>query len=203
MSLISEEVIFETPGVIEKLTGENAGDIHPLLDVVQFVYGGEDDESDSGILIRGGRGMFYPIADSELVTKTDGTIEFSAFDGTYLIRKFTEEDSSLLTGYGITLTPQMMEEMMALDEQVGLDQSVEVLTNEAGELTAVVFDVSGLGTFFRSEGKWVPATPEEAAKYDGATTTDIEIDRAKELVERYDAGDKITEAELVDYAVKE
>jgi hypothetical protein len=202
MSLISEEVIFETPGVIEKLTGENAGDKHSLLDAVQFVYGGEDDESDSGILVRGGRGMFYP-TDPELVTKTDGTIEFSAFDGTYQIRKFNEEDSSLLTGYGITLTPQMMEEMMALDEQVGLDQSVEALTNEAGEVTAVVFDVAGMGTFFRTEGKWAPATAEESAKYDGATTTDIEIDRAKELVERYDAGDKITEAELADYAVKE
>jgi hypothetical protein len=202
MSLISEEVIFESPGVLEKLTGENAGDKHSILDAVQFVYGGEDDESDSGILVRGGRGMFYP-TDPELVTKTDGTIEFSAFDGTYQIRKFNEEDSSLLTGYGITLTPQMMEEMMALDEEVGLDQSVEALTNEAGELTAVVFDVAGMGTFFRTEGKWVPATAEESAKYDGATITDIEIDRAKELVERYDAGDKITEAELADYAVKE
>lgn len=202
MSLISEEVIFETPGVIEKQTGENAGSTLPISDAVQFVFGGEDDESDSGILVRGGRGMFYPVK-PELVTKTDGTIEFSAFDGTYLIRKFTEEDSSLLTGYGITLTPQMMEEMMALDEQVGLDQTVEALTNEAGELTAVVFDVAGMGTFFRNEGKWVPATAEESEKYDGATITDIEIDRAKELVERYDAGDKITEAELADYAVKE
>lgn len=202
MSLISETVIFETTGVIEKLTGADAPYKFPILDAIQLVFGGEDDESDSGIMVRGGRGMFYP-TDPELVTETNGTIEFSAFDGTYRIRKFTEEDSSLLTGYGITLTPQMMEEMMALDEQVGLDQSVEALTNEAGELTAVVFDVTGMGTFFRNEGKWVPATAEESEKYDGATITDIEIDRAKELVERYDAGDKITEAELADYAVKE
>jgi len=106
MALISEEVIFGTPGVIEKLSGENQ-DKFPLFDVVQFVYEGDDDEADSGILVRGGRGMFYPV-DPELVNKTEGTIEFAAFDGTYRIRKFTEDDSALLTGYGLTLTPQVL-----------------------------------------------------------------------------------------------
>jgi len=170
MALISEEVIFGTPGVIEKLSGENQSKF-PLFDVVQFVYEGDDDEADSGILVRGGRGMFYPV-DPELVNKTEGTIEFAAFDGTYRIRKFTEDDSALLTGYGLTLTPQMMEEMMAIDEQVGLEQAVEALSNDAGDVTAVVFTVGGLGTFFRNEGKWVPATPEMSEEYDGSEITD-------------------------------
>jgi hypothetical protein len=201
MALISEEVIFGTPGVIEKLSGENQ-DKFPLFDVVQFVYEGDDDESDSGILVRGGRGMFYPV-DPELVTKTDGTIEFAAFDGTYRIRKFTEDDSALLTGYGLTLTPQMMEEMMAIDEQVGLDQAVEALSNDSGDVTAVVFSVVGLGTFFRNEGKWVPATPEMSEEYDGSEITDIDVDKAKDLVARWDAGDKLTAADLAEYAVEE
>jgi hypothetical protein len=202
MALISEEVIFETPGVVEKLSGDNQGKFS-IFDAVQFVYGGDDDETDSGILVRGGRGMFYPIADLELVTSTEGTIEFSAFDGTYRIRKFTEDDSSLLTNYGITLTPQMMEEMMAIDEQVGLEQSVEALTNDSGELVAVVFNVVGLGVFFRVNEKWEPATPEMSETYDGSTITDIDYDKAAGLVERWDAEEKLTEADLADYAVKE
>lgn len=202
MALISEEVIFETSGVVEKLSGENQGKFS-IFDAVYFVYGGDDDETDSGILVRGGRGTFYPIADSELVTATEGTIEFSAFDGTYRIRKFTEEDSSLLTNYGITLTPQMMEEMMAIDEQVGLEQSVEALTNDSGELVAVVFNVVGLGVFFRVDEKWEPATPEMSETYDGSTITDIDYDKSAGLVERWDAEEKLTEADLADYAVKE
>lgn len=201
MALISEKVIFETPGVIEKLSGENQ-EKFPIFDAVQFVYGGDGDDDDSGILVRGGRGMFYPV-DPELVTETEGTIEFAAFDGTYRIRKFTEADSALITGYGLTLTPQMMEEMMALDEQVGVEQSVEALTNDADELVAVVFDVVGLGTFFRKDGKWIPATPEMSEEYDGSEITDIEPDKAKDLVDRWDAGDKLTKADLTEYAVEE
>ena len=201
MALISEEVIFNTPGVIEKLSGENQ-DKFPLFDVVQFVYEGDDDEADSGILVRGGRGMFYPV-DPELVTKTEGTIEFAAFDGTYRIRKFTEDDSALLTGYGLTLTPQMMEEMMAIDEQVGLEQAVEALSNDAGDVTAVVFTVAELGTFFRTDGKWVPATAEKSEEYDGSEITDIDILKAKDLVARWDAGDKLTKTDLAEYAVEE
>lgn len=201
MALISEEVIFDTPGVIEKLSGENQ-EKFPLFDVVQFVYEGDDDEADSGILVRGGRGMFYPV-DPELINKTEGTIEFAAFDGTYRIRKFTEDDSALLTGYGLTLTPQMMEEMMAIDEQVGLEQAVEALSNDAGDVTAVVFTVNGLGTFFRNEGKWVPATPEMSEEYDGSEITDIDVDKANNLVTRWDAGDKFTKADLTEYAIEE
>jgi hypothetical protein len=201
MALISEDVIFGTPGVIEKLSGEDQIKF-PIFDAVQFVYEGDDDEADSGILVRGGRGMFYPV-DPELVKETNGTIEFAAFDGTYRIRKFTEEDSALLTGYGLTLTPQMMEEMMAIDEQVGLEQAVEALSNDAGDVTAVVFTVTGLGTFFRTDGKWTPATPEMSEEYDGSEITDIDYDKSADLVSRWDAGDKITKTDLADYAVEE
>lgn len=202
MALVSEEKVFPTPGVIEKLSGENQGSKFPILNAVMFVYEGDDDEADTGIFVSSGRGMFYP-TDPELVTKTEGTIEFAAFDGTYRIRKFTEDDSALLTGYGITLTPQMMEEMMAIDEQVGLEQAVEALSNDAGDVTAVVFTVDGLGTFFRTDSKWVPATPEMSKEYDGAEITDIDYDKSAELVSRWDAGDKLTKADLAEYAVEE
>jgi hypothetical protein len=97
----------------------------------------------------------------------------------------------------------MMEEMMAIDEQVGLEQAVEALSNDAGDVTAVVFTVNGLGTFFRNEGKWVPATPEMSEEYDGSEITDIDVDKANDLVTRWDAGDKFTKADLTEYAIEE
>lgn len=92
---------------------------------------------------------------------------------------------------------------MAIDEQVGLEQAVEALSNDAGDVTAVVFTVGGLGTFFRNEGKWVPATPEMSEEYDGSEITDIDVEKGKDLVARWDAGEKFTKDNLAEYAVEE
>ncbi len=92
---------------------------------------------------------------------------------------------------------------MAIDEEVGLDQAVEALSDDSGNVSAIVFSVAGLGVFFRKEGKWVPATPEMSEEYDGAEITDIDVEKAKELVARWDAGDKFTTADLTEYAVEE
>ena len=93
---------------------------------------------------------------------------------------------------------------MAKDEQVEMEQSVEALTNpDSGELVAVIFTVDGLGAFARSEGKWLPLNPEEAEKYDGSNITDIKVDKWKELVDKFDAGDKMSESDLEAYAAPE
>ena len=90
------------------------------------------------------------------------------------------------------------------EETVDLEQSVEALTNpDSGELVAVVFTVNGLGTFARSEGKWVPMNPEEADKYDGSTITDIKEDMWKDLVDKFDSGEKMNESDLEAYAASE
>jgi hypothetical protein len=87
---------------------------------------------------------------------------------------------------------------------VELEQSVEALTNpDSGELVAIVFTVNGLGTFARSNNKWVPMTPEEADKYDGSTITDIKVDMWKDLVDKFDSGEKMNESDLEAYAAPE
>jgi hypothetical protein len=87
---------------------------------------------------------------------------------------------------------------------VELEQSVEALTNpDSGDLVAVIFTVEGLGAFSRSSNKWVPMTPEEAEKYDGSNITDIKVDMWKDLVDKFDAGEKMNETDLEAYAAPE
>jgi hypothetical protein len=90
------------------------------------------------------------------------------------------------------------------EETVDLEQSVEALTDsDSGELIAVIFTVNGLGTFARSNNKWVPMNPEEADKYDGSNITDIKVDMWKDLVDKFDAGQKMNETDLEAYAALE
>lgn len=80
------------------------------------------------------------------------------------------------------------------------EQSVITLSDEdQEEVVAVVFKVEGIGTFFRIGGKWIPATPEESAKYDGSIIKDIDYDKAIELVEKWDNG-VLSYSELSEYA---
>jgi hypothetical protein len=80
------------------------------------------------------------------------------------------------------------------------EQSVITLSDEDAEkVVAIVFTVVGVGTFFRIEEKWVPATPEESAKYDGSSITDIDYDKAIDLVKKWDNG-VLSYSELSDYA---
>lgn len=203
MADISSEIIFDTPGVLEKLSGENTFKA-PIYRALYEEFGGDGDENQSGIVPIGASGISYPV-DKEMITTNpdNGTIEFSSYDGTYKIRKFQESDSEWFL-FGLPLEPKMMEDIMAKDEQVEMEQSVEALTNpDSGELVAVIFTVADLGTFARSDGKWVPMNPEEADKYDGSNITDIKPDMWKDLVDKFDAGDKMTESDLEAYAAPE
>jgi len=90
------------------------------------------------------------------------------------------------------------------EETVDLEQSVEALTNpDSGELVAVVFTVNGLGTFARSNSKWIPMNSEEADKYDGSNITDIKVNMWKDLVDKFDSGEKMNETDLEAYAAPE
>jgi hypothetical protein len=46
-------------------------------------------------------------------------------------------------------------------------------------------------------------TPEEAEKYDGSNITDIKANMWKDLVDKFDAGDKMSESDLEAYAAPE
>lgn len=199
-----EEVIFSKPGVLVKETGDNPFE-RAFLNIVHVQH--VEEFADDDYLVLGGTGlpMVYPTPrDAIKGSEEEGKIEFSSYDNEYVLRNFIEEDSEWFTGFGLPLSPQMMEEIVAKDETVGVQQSVEALTDAAGDLIGILYVVDNLGTFSRTDGEWKVGTVEGAEEgkedYD-ITSTPIKYSKAKELVERFDAGETITEEELdKDYA---
>lgn len=199
-----EEIIFSKPGVLVKETGDNPFE-RAFLNIVHVQH--VEEFADEDYLVLGGTGlpMVYPTPrDAIKGSEEEGKIEFSSYDNEYVLRNFIEEDSEWFTGFGLPLSPQMMEEIVAKDETVGVQQSVEALTDAAGDLIGILYVVDNLGTFSRTDGEWKVGTVEGAEEgkedYD-ITSTPIKYSKAKELVERFDAGETITEEELdKDYA---
>lgn len=200
----NEEVLFNKPGVLVKETGDNPFE-RPFLNIVHVQH--IDELSDQDYLVLGGTGlpMVYPTPrDAIRGSEEEGKIEFSSYGNEYVLRNFTEEDSEWFTGFGLPLSPEMMEEIVAKDETVGVSQAVEALTDEeSGKLLTVVYDVENLGTFFRIDGEWKMGTPEIAEEYDGAVVTPVKYEKATELVEKFDAGEDMTEKDLDEYAAPE
>ena len=200
----NEEIVFSKPGVLVKNTGENPFE-KAFLSVTHVQH--VDELADQDYLVLGGTGlpMVYPTPRDALQgSEEEGKIEFSSYGNEYVLRNFTEEDSEWFTGFGLPLSPDMMEEIVAKDEETGVSQAVEALTDEeSGNLLTVVYDVENLGTFFRIDGEWKMGTTEIAEEYDGAVVTPIELLKAKELVEKYDAGEELKESDLEEYAAEE
>lgn len=204
MAIKEEKVLLDSPGVLEKVTGSDPYK-KPIYELIYREYEGDDDENLTGLYATGGGTSFYP-TDFELikVSSEKGTIGFNSYDGKYLARKFDSKDVELFTDMDLPLTTEMMEEIMAKDAEVGVDQTVEALVNEdTRAVEAIVYTIPDVGVFFRKESKWVPSDPQAAAEYDGAEIIDIEYNKAKDLVEKWDAGDISADEDLQDYAVEE
>lgn len=200
----NEEMLFSKPGVLVKETGDNPFE-RPFLNIVHVQH--TDELSDQDYLVLGGTGlpMVYPTPrDAIRGSEEEGKIEFSSYGNEYVLRSFSEEDSEWFTGFGLPLSPEMMEEIVAKDETMGVEQSVEALTDTSGDLIGILYVVENLGAFSRIDGEW-KAGPVEGAEEreedDDIVSTPIKYSKAKELVERFDAGETITEEELdKDYA---
>lgn len=194
-----EEVIFSSPGVLVKKS-EDVQFERPFTQVihVQHVEGVEDE--DYLYLVGSGIPMTYPTPrDAIQGSEGEGKIEFSSYGNNYELRNFTEEDSDWFTGFGLPLSPKMMEEIVAKDAEVGVSQSVEAITDESGELVGVIYTVENLGSFSRVDGEWKAGAAEGDEERDDDITlvgTPIKYLKAAELVERFDAGETITEKEI-------
>lgn len=198
MTKESELIIFDSNGVIEKLTGEDPYK-KPFYAPV-YLQGYVDDErgiNETHVIVSGYQ---YPIDLTQFEINHDrGTVSFRAFDGTYLIRKFHESDAEWFAA-GIPLTSNLMEKIMEIDAQSGTNLSVEGLVDEeTQELVAIVFHVENLGVFFRINHRWEPATAALSAQYDGAVCFEIIYLKAKEIVSMWDAGKKIRMIDLIGY----
>lgn len=200
----TEKVIFNKPGVLVKNTGDYPFE-RPFTSTIYVEFGEGSEDSDYLFMTGSGIPMVYPVAsDAIRGSEEEGKIEFSSYGNEYVLRNFIEEDSEWFTGFGLPLSPQMMEEIVAKDETVGVEQSVEALTDASGEMIGILYIVENLGVFSRIDGEWKAGAVEGAEQReedDEITSTPIKYSKAKELVERFDAGETITEEELdKDYA---
>lgn len=90
MGVEVEEVLMEGPAVLEKLSGDMQYK-RLVGDVVYMGYSPEEEENNH-LTIYGATD--FPVDMERIsINKEKGTIEFSAYDGTYLVRPLSEEDS--------------------------------------------------------------------------------------------------------------
>jgi hypothetical protein len=87
---VTEKVLFEGPGVLEKLTGEMP--YKRLIGRVVFIEHSPELEQNNHLVIIGATS--FPIIDMEQIAiiKERHTIEFAAYDGTYRVRLLTDTD---------------------------------------------------------------------------------------------------------------
>jgi hypothetical protein len=90
MSEVTETVLFEGPGVLEKLTGDTP--YKRLMGRVIFMEHSPELEQNNHLVIIGATS--FPVIDLEQISinKERSTIEFAAYDGTYLVRPLSDTD---------------------------------------------------------------------------------------------------------------
>jgi hypothetical protein len=90
MAFVEDELIFNTPGVIQKLTEPNPYRFVYEESVVYKQYDGED-EASSGLMVDD---IFFAVPKNELTTDEDKkTVEFDFMENSYIIRPIQEDDS--------------------------------------------------------------------------------------------------------------
>ena len=87
MPFVKDELIFDTPGVLEKLTDPKSRRI--VFDVYYKEFEGEDVEL-SGLLLDE---LVLPVAKEDLIINEDArTIEFESQEDRYIVRPIQEDD---------------------------------------------------------------------------------------------------------------
>jgi len=92
-----------------------------------------------------------------------------------------------------------------------INQSVEALTDESGDLVGLIYNIENWGSFSRVDGMWKFASfegevesDEDAPEDPTLISTSIDLEKATELVERFDSEENVTEEEIDSkYAISE
>jgi hypothetical protein len=79
-----------------------------------------------------------------------------------------------------------------------IDSYVEILLDpKKGTLVEFTYVIRGYGRFFRKDQMWLPFEEEPSGKYDNAESIIMDKKDARELLKKYDSGEKITREEVV------
>lgn len=89
MAFVEDEILFDTPGVLQKLTEPNPYRLVYEEGVVYKQYDGED-EASSGLMVDD---RFFAVSRDELkIDEEAKTIEFEFYENRYIVRPIQEED---------------------------------------------------------------------------------------------------------------
>lgn len=78
-----------------------------------------------------------------------------------------------------------------------------LIGNKSGVVEYIVYEVSGLGGFRREGGKWIPDTQDIPDQFDEMKIIDLDINNVGDLLAKWDAEGKISEEEIMQYALPE
>ena len=89
----------------------------------------------------------------------------------------------------------------------GDNEPVEILeaqiSREEDVVEYILYRVEGLGEFRREGGKWIVNTQDVPEQFDDMKSIDLDISNVGGLLAKWDAEEKISEEEIMQYALPE
>ena len=71
------------------------------------------------------------------------------------------------------------------------------------EVKFIVYEVEGVGDFRREGGKWIPDLEEFPGQFNDLNIIDLDIEKAMPLIEKWDAGEGMSEEDVQEFALSE
>jgi hypothetical protein len=151
------------------------------------------------IISQGGVGKEYDVLYEEIEKSDDGTLSFEYMGFKRVIRRFRDEDGTFFMQYEMPFPAEYMEQMMekSATEGLSMQQSIEAFADpESGEVKGFIYDIDGVGTFFRVDSSWKIPDQEMAASLDGMESVPLSFESAKQAVKKWDGGSSINVSDL-------
>lgn len=92
---------------------------------------------------------------------------------------------------------------MAISNEEPVETLEALIGNKSGVVEYIVYEVAGLGSFRREDGKWVVDTEDTPDQFDEMKIIDLDINGVAELLEKWDSKEELTEEDLMKYALPE
>jgi hypothetical protein len=92
---------------------------------------------------------------------------------------------------------------MAISNEEPVETLEALINREEDVVEYILYQVDGLGEFRRKGGKWVVNTQDVPEQFDDMKSIDLDISNVGGLLAKWDAEEKISEEEIMQYALPE
>ena len=92
---------------------------------------------------------------------------------------------------------------MAISNEGPVEALELLISNKDSNVQYLVYEVASIGSFRREGGKWVPDVEETPDQFDEMKVFDIDMNKAEEVLAKWDAEGKISEEEVSQYEAPE